>query len=243
MDEIHVADLADGGLQRGVAGQHAVAALAAAVPVQAQPLAVVVEQLLDADLAHHARSRRCSRPAPRLAEQRERGRRRSPRGASLSRNVALREHLRELGQQLQVQVGGLLGHEQHEYLRHRLAVGRVEGYRLASGAANAPRASLSPLMRPCGIAMPWPSPVEPSFSRAARLRRDRGGIEAGARREQCADRFEQPRLRRDVEIEHDVGARGSSSAIWFIGRATVVFQPPEMKRRAVSAPDLPPAMG
>ena len=34
---------------------------------------------------------------------------------------------------------------------------------------NAPLASASPRMRPCGIAMPCPSPVEPSFSRACRL--------------------------------------------------------------------------
>jgi hypothetical protein len=49
---------------------------------------------------------------------------------------------------------------------------------LPSGASNctgaarrrkAPTASFSPLMRPCGIATPWPSPVEPSFSRANRL--------------------------------------------------------------------------
>ena len=44
MDEIHVADLADRRLQRRLAGQHAVAALAAGDPVQAEPVAVVVEQ-------------------------------------------------------------------------------------------------------------------------------------------------------------------------------------------------------
>src|SRR4030081_950034 len=47
-----------------------------------------------------------------------------------------------------------------------------------SGASNgigsrmriiAPTASFRPLMRPCGIAIPWPRPVEPSFSRANRL--------------------------------------------------------------------------
>src|SRR5712692_721456 len=34
---------------------------------------------------------------------------------------------------------------------------------------NAPSASLRPLMRPCGMATPCPSPVEPSRSRASRL--------------------------------------------------------------------------
>src|SRR5688500_18984445 len=36
------------------------------------------------------------------------------------------EHLRELGQDLQVHVGSAVGHQQHEYQRDRLAVGRVE---------------------------------------------------------------------------------------------------------------------
>ena len=39
------------------------------------------------------------------------------------------EHLRELGQQLQMGLGRLLGDEQHEHLGDRLAVGRVEGDR------------------------------------------------------------------------------------------------------------------
>src|SRR4051812_28219925 len=34
---------------------------------------------------------------------------------------------------------------------------------------NAHSASLSPLIRPCGMATPWPNAVEPSFSRANRL--------------------------------------------------------------------------
>src|SRR5574341_1636222 len=40
------------------------------------------------------------------------------------------EHLRQLGQDLQVPVGGAVGHEQHEDQLHRLAVGGVEGDRL-----------------------------------------------------------------------------------------------------------------
>ena len=39
----------------------------------------------------------------------------------------------------------------------------------SSGARTRRCASRRPLMRPCGIAIPWPSPVEPSFSRAWRL--------------------------------------------------------------------------
>ena len=52
------------GFSADVAGQHAVAALAAAQPVQPQPVAVVVEQALDADLAHGRRRRSRSTAAP-----------------------------------------------------------------------------------------------------------------------------------------------------------------------------------
>ena len=51
------------------------------------------------------------------------------------------EHLRELGEQLQVLLGRLLGHEQHEDLRDGLAVRRVERDRRLAGATNAPCAS------------------------------------------------------------------------------------------------------
>src|SRR5688500_3886757 len=47
------------------------------------------------------------------------------------------EHLRELGEDLQVLLGRLLGHEQHEHQRHRVAVGRIEGNRLAQAEEGA----------------------------------------------------------------------------------------------------------
>ena len=53
-----MADLADGRLQRRLAGQHAVAALASGDPVEAEPRLVVGEEPLDADLPHHAGARR-----------------------------------------------------------------------------------------------------------------------------------------------------------------------------------------
>ena len=40
-DEVHVPDLADGGLQCRIAGQHPAAALAAAFPVQSEPFAPI----------------------------------------------------------------------------------------------------------------------------------------------------------------------------------------------------------
>src|SRR5262245_38690487 len=42
------------------------------------------------------------------------------------------EHLRELGEDLQVLLGGLFGHEQHEHQADRIAVGRVEGHGLGN---------------------------------------------------------------------------------------------------------------
>ena len=117
MDEVHVPDLADGRLQRGLAGQHAVAALAAAEPVQAQPLAVVVEEALDADLAHAADLAAHACRLPGCAKQCDATRPARRRGGEPVAKRALGEHLRELRQELQVQVGGLLGHQQHEHLR------------------------------------------------------------------------------------------------------------------------------
>jgi hypothetical protein len=52
VDEIHVPDLADGGLQLHLAGEHAVAPLAAGEPVEPQPRLVFRVELLDADLAY-----------------------------------------------------------------------------------------------------------------------------------------------------------------------------------------------
>ena len=46
---------------------------------------------------------------------------------------ALAEHFRQLGQKLQMLLGRVLGHEQHEDLRHRLSVGPRRGGALARG--------------------------------------------------------------------------------------------------------------
>jgi len=50
--------------------------------------------------------------------------------------------------------------------------GRPSGASKAIGSASRTKAavaSFKPLIRPCGIATPWPRPVEPSRSRANRL--------------------------------------------------------------------------
>ena len=74
-----------------------------------------------------------------------------------ARESAVGEHLGELGQELQVLLGRLLGHQQHEDLRDGLAVGRVERDRRLE-ADEAPCACARPRIRPCGMATPWPEP-------------------------------------------------------------------------------------
>ena len=49
------------------------------------------------------------------------------------------EHLRELGEDLQVLLGSLFGHEQHEHEGDRVAVGGVERYRLGDADEGAER--------------------------------------------------------------------------------------------------------
>src|SRR6266567_1832761 len=52
VDEIHVADLADGGLELGLTGQHAVPALTTGEPAEPQSRLIFREDLFDADLPH-----------------------------------------------------------------------------------------------------------------------------------------------------------------------------------------------
>src|SRR5438105_5705706 len=49
------------------------------------------------------------------------------------------EHLRELGQDLQMLFGRFFRNQQHEHQRHRAAVGRVEGHRLREADERAER--------------------------------------------------------------------------------------------------------
>ena len=90
---------------------------------------------------------------------------------------------------------------------------------------NAPRASFRPLMRPCGIAMPWPRPVEPELlarGEAVDDRRRRRGRRSRANSAPTASN--RRAFGRDVDVERDVGERagvrrsGSSGRrVWFGG--------------------------
>ena len=59
-------------------------------------------------------------------------------GQSLAEGLVA-EHLRQLGEYLQMQIGGALRHQQDEDEADRLAVGRVEGNRFAHAHEGADR--------------------------------------------------------------------------------------------------------
>src|SRR5581483_1732835 len=161
--------------------------------------------------------------------------RRAVGATQLVTELAVGEHLRKLGQQLQVLLGGVLGHEQHEHLRDGLAVGRVEcngrgearecslrggeapdaTVRNGDALAEARRAELLA----CGQAVDHQLPRQPEV-----------------RLEQRADRLEQPRLARGFQPEQHI--RGRQKVGDLAHRA-----PQKCKWRAVSAyrPRLTPA--
>ena len=176
---------------------HGSAALAARHPGERQRLAVVVMQPRDVDLQHPAAMRRSAGGA----------RRRRRRAIIASRSALSVNICASSREDLQVLLGGLLGHEQHEHQAHRVAVGRVERHRLRRGARTRPARSFSPLMRPCGIATPWPRPVEPSFSRANRLSNTRLRAMPSMVLEQQPHLLEQALLARRLQVEHDVRRR------------------------------------
>ena len=89
---------------------------------------------------------------------------------------AVAEHLRELGEDFQVLLGGVLRHQQREHQVYRLAVGRIEGYRLRQAHERAER-FLQPLDAAVrnGDALPKPGRTWPqSPRRQTRLSVPRG---------------------------------------------------------------------
>ena len=78
--------------------------------------------------------------------------------------------------------GGLLGNQEDEQEAHRTAVGESKEPAWWR-RMKAPVACLQPLDAAVGMAMPWPRPVEPSFSRAKRLSKTtRGRCRRGSRK-------------------------------------------------------------
>ena len=88
--------------------------------------------------------------------------------------------------------------------------GRPSGESKGTGVArrrNAPAACLRPLILPCGMAIPWPRPVEPSFSRANRLSKHDGAGQPEMAFEEHAGLLEDPLLAAGVEVEKHLRCR------------------------------------
>ena len=124
-----------------------------------------------------------------------------------SRMAAVRQHLRDLGQDLQVAL------RSPPPARTGTRTGPPAAWSGASKSigtrrrSTAASGSFSFLIRPCGMATPWPSPVEPSRSRADQVVGDRRRAIAVLALEQHAGLLEQPALVRDVDIDQDVAHR------------------------------------
>jgi len=117
--------------------------------------------------------------------------------------LAVAQHLCELGQDAQVLLGRLLRHQQQEHEADGLAVGASNGTGCAR-RTKAPTASLSPLILPCGIATPCPSPVEPRRSRANRLSNTRLLATPWLFFEQEPGLLEHAFLARHIQVQKDV---------------------------------------
>ena len=169
MDEVHVADLADRRLaarsRRRARGCRPARPASQTSPSRSR---LSSKRLLDADLPHGA-ARRSGRSGRRFQSRKTRRRRpRRSRCASWSRNARSENICASSDRSCRCCSVACSGTSSTNTCSTGLPSGASNG---PAGAAartrRAPRAS--PLMRPCGMAMPWPRPVEPSFSRAARL--------------------------------------------------------------------------
>ena len=145
-------------------------------------------------------------------------RRRRSRPARLSRKRALGEHLRELREELQVLLGRLLGHQQHEHLGDRLAVRRVERDRRLEADERALRlaqAADAPVRNGDALAQAGRAQL------LARLQAVDDDLprQAAVGLEQRADRVEQARLRSRVEVEQDVPGRQQLGDLVHRGRS------------------------
>ncbi len=256
MDEVHVADLADGRLQRRLARQHAIAALSAARPSEPEPRPVVVEQSLDADLPRSrlrwswrgcdgARgcpssrnpSASCRRLRPRTRRIRRRPSGRGARGSALSENIWASSD--SSCRCCSVACSGTSS-------TNTCATGLPSGASNGMGdlrRTNAPCASLSPLIRPWGMAMPCPRPVEPSFSRAARLvdhdlaRRVRGWSRTVRRPPRTGATSIRRRGRAGCSRPAAARRSGSSITKWTVARTLAIGVPgPQMQNRRTGRP-------
>src|SRR5215472_12035477 len=90
------------------------------------------------------------------------------------------------------------------------------------GRTKAASVRSRPLMRPCGMAMPWPRPVEPSFSRAKRLS-NTVALAICSRSSNSCPTCSKSRFLLVASMSSRMFASGSSCAIWFT-RARRILQ-------------------
>src|SRR5215510_14680363 len=134
----------------------------------------------------------------------ERGRVR--RGGKALPQIAVAEHLRELGQDLEMLLGRLLRHEEHEDQVDREAIGRVEGHRHLEAQERRHRVAqaLDPAVRD-GHPLAEPGRAEP-FAREQAVKNEAAG-DALVVLEQEPDLLEHALLAAHVRVEDDVRRR------------------------------------
>src|SRR6266536_411429 len=117
--------------------------------------------------------------------------------------LLLAEHLRKLGEELQVLFRGLFGDEQHEHLLDRPAVGRVEGNRLQRPHEGAER-----VFEALDAAVGYRDTLtEPGRAQALARKKAVENHAASDLRvvlEKLADLLEEPFLARRLDVENDV---------------------------------------
>src|SRR5258706_1313455 len=132
--------------------------------------------------------------------------RRVRQSSEVRAHVLVAEHLRQLRENLQMEVGCLFRHQQHEYKVHRIAVRRFEGDRIAGAdkRAGGIAQALDATVRN-GDAMPQPGRSQ-AFAREQRFEY-LAAADTERVFEQQTDVFEHQFLAGHVEVERDVGYR------------------------------------
>ena len=110
----------------------------------------------------------------------------------------------QLREQLQIFAGGILRHQQYEYQRHRLAVGRVKFDRIGGAHKGADRLGKRFVTAVGnGHALPQAGTAELfAGEQAVEHRRMR---QATVRFQKLGNGFKQPLFTADLHIEHDIG--------------------------------------
>src|SRR5512134_795898 len=116
------------------------------------------------------------------------------------------EHLRQLGEYLQVHVGGAVRHQQHEDELHRLAIGRVERDRLLRAHERA-QCLLQALYPAVGNGDAAAEPGGPELLPREQAVENQAARDLVVVLEEEPHLLEQALLAADLEVQHHVGER------------------------------------